>query len=311
MTHSLFLAQQSANHRLEELEDRAINEDTAGEDSTVSPSSLPPSPPSPLSLGTSVRHRRNRSSAMIDAVVYPASIISTSSADQRTSVLLNECVFETDRSFTTVGRGAPRTFDQRQSIVYSEALLRRWTKQLGSTPAADPDVADQPPQNDPPIEPTLEPRDSLDPEANSEDGYEQRGPISQTLFTTSSPPEKPAESGSKLHFPTTRGSSALRRSSLPSRSIDSLGRPMDTADPDAPPYDVHRVGVDFQPSLEDELELRSGQLVRLLHEYNDGWVRRYFPRQPDTANGGYRLCAVASTAPKRVSLLEHAFRSIQ
>src|SRR3954470_22488587 len=100
MTHSLFLAQQSANHRLEEWEDRGISEDTAGEDSAASPSSLSPSPSSPLSPGTSARHRRNRSSAMIDAVVYPASIISTFSADQRTSVLLNESVFETDRSFT-------------------------------------------------------------------------------------------------------------------------------------------------------------------------------------------------------------------
>jgi hypothetical protein len=35
---------------------------------------------------------------------------------------------------------------------------------------------------------------------------------------------------------------------------------------------VHRVQLDFKPTLEDELELRAGQLVRLLHEYDDGWV---------------------------------------
>ena len=35
---------------------------------------------------------------------------------------------------------------------------------------------------------------------------------------------------------------------------------------------VHRVQLDFRPSMEDELELRAGQLVRLLHEYDDGWV---------------------------------------
>ncbi|KAI1073468.1 hypothetical protein F5B20DRAFT_514710 [Whalleya microplaca] len=34
---------------------------------------------------------------------------------------------------------------------------------------------------------------------------------------------------------------------------------------------VHRVQMDFKPTLEDELELRAGQLVRLLHEYDDGW----------------------------------------
>lgn len=40
---------------------------------------------------------------------------------------------------------------------------------------------------------------------------------------------------------------------------------------------VHRVQLDFKPSMEDELELRSGQLVRMLHEYDDGWVSSYPP----------------------------------
>lgn len=35
---------------------------------------------------------------------------------------------------------------------------------------------------------------------------------------------------------------------------------------------VYRVQLDFKPSMEDELELRAGQLIRLLHEYDDGWV---------------------------------------
>jgi hypothetical protein len=35
---------------------------------------------------------------------------------------------------------------------------------------------------------------------------------------------------------------------------------------------VHRVQLDFKPSMEDELEIRAGQLVRMLHEYDDGWV---------------------------------------
>lgn len=34
---------------------------------------------------------------------------------------------------------------------------------------------------------------------------------------------------------------------------------------------VHRVQLDFNPSMDDELELRQGQLVRMLHEYDDGW----------------------------------------
>ena len=35
---------------------------------------------------------------------------------------------------------------------------------------------------------------------------------------------------------------------------------------------VHRVQLDFKPSMEDEIELKSGQLVRMVHEYDDGWV---------------------------------------
>ncbi|KLU87032.1 hypothetical protein MAPG_06038 [Magnaporthiopsis poae ATCC 64411] len=35
---------------------------------------------------------------------------------------------------------------------------------------------------------------------------------------------------------------------------------------------VHRVQLDFQPTMEDELELKAGELVRLLFEYDDGWA---------------------------------------
>lgn len=35
---------------------------------------------------------------------------------------------------------------------------------------------------------------------------------------------------------------------------------------------VHRVQLDFKASMQDELDLHSGQLVRMLHEYDDGWV---------------------------------------
>lgn len=38
------------------------------------------------------------------------------------------------------------------------------------------------------------------------------------------------------------------------------------------PNNVHRVQMDFAPSMEDELGIRAGQLVRMLHEYDDGWV---------------------------------------
>ncbi|PHH73048.1 hypothetical protein CDD82_5674 [Ophiocordyceps australis] len=35
---------------------------------------------------------------------------------------------------------------------------------------------------------------------------------------------------------------------------------------------VHRVHLDFNPTLDDEMQLRSGELVRLLHEFDDGWA---------------------------------------
>ncbi|KAF7552967.1 hypothetical protein G7046_g7250 [Stylonectria norvegica] len=35
---------------------------------------------------------------------------------------------------------------------------------------------------------------------------------------------------------------------------------------------VHRVQLDFNPTMEDEIDLRAGDLVRLLHEYDDGWA---------------------------------------
>ena len=40
------------------------------------------------------------------------------------------------------------------------------------------------------------------------------------------------------------------------------------------PENVHRVQLDFKPSMEDELEIKSGETVRLVHEYDDGWVSK-------------------------------------
>lgn len=43
-----------------------------------------------------------------------------------------------------------------------------------------------------------------------------------------------------------------------------------------PPSNVYRVQLDFNPSMDDELSLQAGQLIRLLHEYDDGWVSQWF-----------------------------------
>ena len=62
----------------------------------------------------------------------------------------------------------------------------------------------------------------------------------------------------------------------PSTPNSSRSGPPGAAPPGSPmsrgPNNVHRVQLDFKPSMDDELELRSGQLVRMLHEYDDGWV---------------------------------------
>lgn len=47
-------------------------------------------------------------------------------------------------------------------------------------------------------------------------------------------------------------------------AIAAAGGPADSS--------VHRVQLDFKPTMDDEMELRVGQVVRLLHEYDDGWV---------------------------------------
>ncbi|KAF1939587.1 hypothetical protein EJ02DRAFT_253729 [Clathrospora elynae] len=47
------------------------------------------------------------------------------------------------------------------------------------------------------------------------------------------------------------------------------GRPQS---PGPGPNNVHRVQLDFKPSMKDELDLHAGQLVRMLHEYDDGWA---------------------------------------
>lgn len=50
-----------------------------------------------------------------------------------------------------------------------------------------------------------------------------------------------------------------------------------------PPSNVYRVQLDFNPSMDDELHLQAGQLIRLLHEYDDGWVSlsRFYPHGDD------------------------------
>src|SRR5213078_2524001 len=97
MTHSLFLAQQNANYRLEELKDQAVNDIIASEDSTHLTEPLFPSLTPVLSTGTITRPTGNRLSTIIDAIIYDSSPTFTPANQKRTSVLLNKYVLETNR----------------------------------------------------------------------------------------------------------------------------------------------------------------------------------------------------------------------
>ncbi|RMD39765.1 hypothetical protein DV735_g5361, partial [Chaetothyriales sp. CBS 134920] len=60
--------------------------------------------------------------------------------------------------------------------------------------------------------------------------------------------------------------------SSPAAAASALSSPALSGNSDAPPGgNVFRVLMDFSPSMDDELELKTCQLIRLLHEYDDGW----------------------------------------
>jgi hypothetical protein len=144
MTHSLFLAQQSTNHRLEELEDQAINESSPEADSNTSTDSSLPLPALSSSANAASRHRRNRSSAMIDTIIYEGSPTSASLETKRTSILLNQCLFEGDHSFEPITRKWLWPLDRRQSLLHSNDLIRRWIEQIDVVPRREHDLDLQP-----------------------------------------------------------------------------------------------------------------------------------------------------------------------
>ena len=67
------------------------------------------------------------------------------------------------------------------------------------------------------------------------------------------------------------GTASTASSAIPA-AVGAAAIPASLSPPAGPPSNVHRVQMEFKPSMEDELELRPGQIVRILHEYDDGWV---------------------------------------
>ncbi|KDN65431.1 putative variant SH3 domain-containing protein [Colletotrichum sublineola] len=83
------------------------------------------------------------------------------------------------------------------------------------------------------------------------------GPIAPLSFMPASP-------AGTAYSTDSAGPGFQSTDSTSSAAIAAAGGPTNTT--------VHRVQLDFKPTLEDEMELRAGQLVRLLHEYDDGWA---------------------------------------
>lgn len=82
-------------------------------------------------------------------------------------------------------------------------------------------------------------------------------------LTLAAPLGPPSPSGTEFSdTPETPGAGPVP--SAGANAIAAAGGPANTA--------VHRVQLDFGATLEDEMDLKAGQLVRMLHEYDDGWV---------------------------------------
>ncbi|KAF2157065.1 hypothetical protein K461DRAFT_10090 [Myriangium duriaei CBS 260.36] len=80
-------------------------------------------------------------------------------------------------------------------------------------------------------------------------------------------PEEPRPVTAQSQTPTTEIATAAAAIAVGGAAVSQQ-----QTSPKSQQNNVHRVQLDFKPSMEDELELRAGQLVRILHEYDDGWA---------------------------------------
>lgn len=103
-------------------------------------------------------------------------------------------------------------------------------------------------------------------------------------------PSRPVTNGSERPIPSPAGTEFSMTSVTPSAVANG-----------PPPSNVHRIQLDFKPSMEDELELRAGLLVRLLHEYDDGWVSIAF---------AFLFCIVANRFNRRFAYVSTALSKV-
>ena len=95
-------------------------------------------------------------------------------------------------------------------------------------------------------------------------GASKRGNGPKPMDFTRGGPLMGPPSPAGTEFSTSSETNAIPTPTASGAAIAAAGGPVNTA--------VHRVQLDFKPSMSDELELSAGQLIRLLHEYDDGWV---------------------------------------
>lgn len=110
---------------------------------------LNPSSPLPVSptSADAANHRQSNGSIIIDGINNSKSPTSTSLQAKRTSVLLNECLFDGEKSAESIRRRTLWPLDRRQSLFQTDKLLKRLIEQT-ETPTSDEQDHPQQPNED-------------------------------------------------------------------------------------------------------------------------------------------------------------------
>ncbi|KAH0266967.1 hypothetical protein KCU71_g19657, partial [Aureobasidium melanogenum] len=94
--------------------------------------------------------------------------------------------------------------------------------------------------------------------------------LSPPVELQGSPVPSPTAANFNISSPATPNAEVGTASAVPVAALAGAAPGAVIADP--PGSTVHRVQLEFKPSMDDELELKVGQIVRVLHEYDDGWA---------------------------------------
>lgn len=173
MTRTLFMAQQAANERLAAVEDEVFLEDNRHEPTPplIQDSLALPDAESPLG-GTRLRHRRNRSSQIINGSVHSRldSPLLSVEQNRRVSEIIGNHVNRLSLVGSLESARLSVLDEHRLSVLQTDQLLRHWTDQSDPLASSDEDVQavtqglDQQSENDEPssnsVAPTLENTDN-------------------------------------------------------------------------------------------------------------------------------------------------------